>query len=153
MHIFSVGRVSRPGAESVDVWVAADGCRREKLLGYVGVNRAKVSAADQFRKFRLQEVELLPLFCSWRLLWVCPSLRWAWTTVHTQTAAGWEVAAPRCRLATPLWPSALETLHWCRWRPQLPPSVAVVAAKGSTSCAPLTSPILALTEVPAWMDP
>lgn len=47
VHIFSVGRVTRLGAESVDVWVAADGCRREKLLGYVEVNRAKVSAADQ----------------------------------------------------------------------------------------------------------
>lgn len=47
VHIFSVGKVSHPEAESVDVWVAADGCRREKLLGYVEVNRAKVSAVDQ----------------------------------------------------------------------------------------------------------
>lgn len=47
VHIFSVSKVSRPGAESVDVWVAADACRPEKLLGYMEVNRAKVSAVNQ----------------------------------------------------------------------------------------------------------
>lgn len=47
VHIFSVGRVTQLGVESVNVWVAADGCRREKILGYVEVNRAKVSAVDQ----------------------------------------------------------------------------------------------------------
>lgn len=49
VHIFSVGRVSQQGVVSVNVWVAAAGCRQEKLLGYVGVNRAKVSAADEFQ--------------------------------------------------------------------------------------------------------
>lgn len=43
VHVFSVGTASQPGMESVDVWVSADGCRQEKLLGYMAVNRAKVS--------------------------------------------------------------------------------------------------------------
>lgn len=45
VYVFSVGRVSQLGVESVNVWFAAAGCQREKLLGYVSVNRAKVSAA------------------------------------------------------------------------------------------------------------
>lgn len=44
VHVFSVGGASQPGAESVDVWVAADGSRREKLLGYMEASRAKVGA-------------------------------------------------------------------------------------------------------------
>lgn len=43
VHVFSVGGASRLGAESVDVWVAADGSRQEKLLGYMEASRAKVS--------------------------------------------------------------------------------------------------------------
>lgn len=44
VHVFSVGGASRLGAQSVDVWVATDGSRREKLLGYMEASRAKVSA-------------------------------------------------------------------------------------------------------------
>lgn len=89
---------------------------------------------------------------SWRPCWACPSLRWVWMTVHSQTVVSPEAAAMRFHSARPQWLSAPVTSLWCHYRPLQRHSVAARAGRWSTCPAPLTPQTLASMGAPVRMD-
>lgn len=92
------------------------------------------------------------LLSSWRPCWECPSLRWASTTVPTQTAVSLEAAVTRFPSARPRWLSAPVTSLWCRCRRCRGQSVAAGVERPSTCPAPPTPPTPASTGAPARTD-
>lgn len=69
---------------------------------------------------------------SWRPCWACPSARWAWMTVRTQTAVSMEAAAARFHSARSRWLWAPVTSLWFRCRPRRPHAVAAEGKRWPT---------------------